>query len=119
MDNQEFAKVLEDRTLNFAISVVRLSGTLPNSPESRTIRNQITKSGTSIGANYREANRARSKADFYNRIKICQAEASETEYWLDIIRELEWEDYNVIKNLRSECKEFIGIFTSITGKLKS
>jgi four helix bundle protein len=49
------------------------------------IKNQITKSGTSIGANYREANRARSKADFRNKIKICESEASETVYWLELI----------------------------------
>ena len=49
------------------------------------IRNQLTKAGTSIGANYREANRARSKADFRNKISICEGEASETKYWLEIM----------------------------------
>lgn len=57
-----------------------MSASLPNSPEGRVIRNQITKSGTSVGANYREANRSRSKADFKNKIKICQSESSETVY---------------------------------------
>ncbi|GAI76832.1 unnamed protein product [marine sediment metagenome] len=48
----------------------------------------MTKSGTSIGANYREANRARSKADFKNKIKICESETSETQYWLEVIVKL-------------------------------
>lgn len=77
MDNKEFAKKLEERTREFAVRIIRLSRTLPNTPEAKVIRTQITKSGTSIGANYREANRARSKADFRNKIKICQSEASD------------------------------------------
>ena len=58
--------------------IIRLSTGLPNTPEGMVVKNQITKSGTSIGANYREANRARSRADFKNKIKICESEASET-----------------------------------------
>jgi len=80
MDNKEFGKKLEKRTREFSVRIICLSRTLPNTPEGRVIRTQITKSGTSIGANYREANRARSKADFKNRIKICESEASETQY---------------------------------------
>jgi len=79
-NNKEFAKELEHRTREFAVRIIRLSGTLPNTLEGRVIRTQMTKSGTSIGANYREANRARSKADFKNKIKICESEASETQY---------------------------------------
>lgn len=87
MKNKEFAEKLENRTKKFAVNVINLSALLPNTPEGRVVRNQMNKSGTSIGANYREANRARSKADFKNRIRICEAEASETQYWLEIIKE--------------------------------
>jgi four helix bundle protein len=52
MDNKEFAKLLERRTLDFGVRVIQLSTTLPNTPEGREIRRQITKSGTSVGANY-------------------------------------------------------------------
>jgi four helix bundle protein len=90
MDNKEFSKGLEKRTRKFAVSIIQLSTGLPNTPEGRAIRNQITKSGTSIGANYREANRARSKADFKNKIKICEAEASETQYWIEVIVDAKW-----------------------------
>ena len=71
MENKEFAKQLELRTKKFAISIITLSASLVNTSECRIVKNQITKSGTSVGANYREANRSRSKADFANKIKIC------------------------------------------------
>jgi len=89
MDHKQFARELERRTRKFAVRIIRLSTALPNTPEDRVIRNQITKSGTSIGANYRESNRARSKADFQNKIAICASEASETQYWLEVIVETE------------------------------
>lgn len=90
MGRKEFAKDLEKRTRKFAVGIICLSTTLPNTPEGRVIRNQITKSGTSIGANYREANRSRSKADFRNKIKICESDASETQFWLEVIRDSKW-----------------------------
>ncbi len=117
MDNKEFGKVLELRTRRFAIAIVMLSGSLPNTSEARVIRNQITKSGTSIGANYREANRARSKADFGNKITICEGEANETLYWLEIIAELNWIDNRRIMPVIDETNELLAIFTSIHHKL--
>jgi len=117
MDNIEFSKKLEKRTRKFAIRIIRLSSTLPNTPEGMVVRNQITKSGTSIGANYREANRARSRKDFLNKIKICESEASETQYWLEVIVELKWFSWKKVKLEYDECSELLAIFTSI-GKSK-
>jgi len=77
------------------------------------IRKQITKSGTSVGANYREANRSRSRADFKNRIKICESEASETQYWLEVIVEAKWLTWEEVKEIHGECSELLAIFTSI------
>jgi four helix bundle protein len=116
MDNKEFAKQLEKRTREFAVRIIRLSSTLPNTPEARVIRSQITKSGTSVGANYREANRARSKADFKNKIKICESETSETQYWLEIIVEVKWLSWAKVKWEYEECGELLGIFTSAANK---
>jgi len=116
MDNKEFAKKLENRTREFAVRIIRLSGTLPNTPEGRVIRTQMTKSGTSIGANYREANRARSKADFRNKIKICESEASETQYWLEVVVKLKWLSWAKVKWEYEECCELPGIFTSAANK---
>ena len=117
MERKQFAKDLEKRTRKFAVQIIRLSITLPNSPEGMVVRNQITKSGTSIGANYREANRSRSKADFKNKIKICESEASETQYWLEVIIEIGWLTWKKIKPEYKECSELLAIFTSI-GKSK-
>ena len=113
MDTKQFGKKLEKRTLEFALRIIRLSTELPNTPEVRTIRNQVTKSGTSIGANYREANRARSKADFGNKIAICEGEASETQYWLEVIRDMRWITWEHLKLEYEECCELLAIFTSI------
>ena len=116
MDNREFSKLLEKRTRDFSIRVIRLSAVLPNTPEGIEVRRQITKSGTSIGANYREANRARSRADFKSKIKICQSEASETQYWLEVIAELQWLSWERLKPEFDECAELLAIFTSIAKK---
>ena len=116
MDNKDFAEKLEKRTRDFAISIIRLSAKLPNTPEGRVVRNQITKSGTSVGANYREANRARSRADFISKIKICEGEARETQFWLEIIIALDWLDRSEVDPLYMECSELLAIFTSIGSK---
>ena len=117
MSYKEFGKELEKRTRRFAIQIIRLSSSLPNTPEGKVVRTQITKSGTSVGANYREANRARSKADFHNKINICETEASETQYWLEIIEEIKWLNSDQLKPICRECGELLAIFTSI-GKNK-
>ncbi|WOD42340.1 four helix bundle protein [Hwangdonia lutea] len=117
MTNKEFAEKLEKRTIEFAIEIINLSASLPNTTEAFVLRNQVTKSGTSVGANYREANRSRSKKDFKNKIKISLGEASETDYWLEIIEEINWVNNNKINELRKEAKELLAIFTSIANKL--
>jgi four helix bundle protein len=116
MDNKQFATELEKRTRDFAIRIIKLSGCLPKTAEGRVVRNQVARSGTSMGANYREANRARSKADFKNRIGICESEASETQYWLEIIVGAGWLTWEQVKSLHEESSELLAIFTSIGKK---
>jgi four helix bundle protein len=118
MNNKEFSKQLEERTKKFAIMIIRLCALLPNTTEGNIVRYQLTKSGTSVGANYREANRARSKADFSNKIKICEGEASESVYWLEIINDLKWLGEEIIKPALKEANELLAIFTSIGGKIR-
>ena len=113
MDNKEFGRQLELRTRDYAVRIIRLSAKLPNTPEGRVIRNQLTKAETSIGANYREANRARSKADFRNKISICESEASETQYWLEMISGSNLASLGNIKPLYNECSEILAIFSTI------
>ena len=116
LSNKEFGKELEKRTRQFAVRIIRLSMKLPDTPEGRVVRNQMTKSGTSIGANYREANRARSKADFKNRIKICESEGSETQYCLEVIVDVKWLSWTEAKSDYEESGELLGIFTSAASK---
>lgn len=113
IDPKEFARKLEERTTLFAVKIIKLSAKLPNTPEGKIVRNQLTKAGTSIGANYREANRARSRADFKNKIKICESESSETVYWLTIVKHLEWLKPEEIIEEFKEANEFLALFTSI------
>ena len=113
MKNKEFSEELEKRTRQFAVKIIRLSSSLPNTPEGKVIRTQITKSGTSMGANYREANRSRSKADFKNKIKICESEASETQYWLEVIVESKMLNWERVKQDHQECSELLALFASI------
>jgi len=112
-ENKAFATDLEKRTLSFAVAVICLSSGLPKTREAEILRTQITKSATSIGANYREANRSRSRADFKSRIRICQSEASETQYWLQIIEEMGWAPPNARETVYQECCEILTLFTSI------
>ena len=119
MDNKGISKELEKRTRDFAVKIIRLSSTMSHTLESKVVRNQITKSGTSIGANYREANRARSRADFKNKIRICESEASETQYWLEVIVDAGWLSVEQIEKEYDECSELVAIFTSIGKSTKT
>lgn len=110
MDNRDFAQELEKRTREFAVKIIRLSAFIPTTPEGRVLRNQITKSGTYVAANYREANRSRSKADFRNKVKICESEASETLYWLEVIVEADFLKLKKVKTIHEECSEILAYF---------
>lgn len=113
LTNKEFAGKLETRTKQFALAILSLSSKLPKTPEANVICYQIVKSGTSIGANYREANRTVSKADFRNKISICTKEASETQYWLELIMETNIANDDSVVKLHKECSELLALFTSI------
>jgi len=111
--NKEFGQQLEQRTKAFAVQIINLVKGLPNDRTGDVIRYQIVKSGTSVGANYREANRAVSRADFKYRISISEKEASETQYWLEVISEVGWLPGEQIQPVLTECSELIALFTSI------
>ncbi len=118
MDNKEFSKILEQRTRKFAVAAIELSSELTITPEGKVVRAQLTKSGTSIGANYREANRARSKADFANKVRISEGEANETLFWLEVIEEIKWLQKARLETVKSEASELLAIFTSISYNTK-
>lgn len=117
--NKEFSTQLEQRTLNFSVFVLKFLATLPKTTECVVVRNQLAKSATSVGANYREANRSRSQKDFKNKISICVSEASETLYWLEIVEAMDWGAEMIILDLKKESKELLALFTSIHQKLNN
>src|SRR5438477_12352763 len=78
---------LRQRTKSFAIRIIKLTAALPNNRFGDVIGRQLLKSGTSIGANWREATRASSKRHFITNTEICTREADETLYWLELLAE--------------------------------
>jgi four helix bundle protein len=109
---------LEERTLRFAKSVVKLSNTLPKTLANIEILKQVIRSSGSVGANYIEANEALSKKDFSLRIKICRKEAKETQYWLKLLDVKEEATEKQLQSLIREATELMKIFGSILEKTK-
>ena len=111
---------LETRTLNFSTELVIFCKSCPKDTITLSLINQLIRSGTSVGANYREANGASSRKDFQNKIFICKKEAKETLYWLELIGK----SINDVKlkekarELWQESKEFILIFGKIAFSTK-
>jgi four helix bundle protein len=104
---------LEQRTKSFALRTIEFVGKLPKSKTADVLTYQLLKSTTSIGANYREANRAESHNDFIHKIGIVEKEASESEYWLELLQEAHIGDAAENGDLLRECRELIAIFTAI------
>ena len=110
---------LEDRTLVFGKRIIQLAKALPKNSINFNLINQVTRSGTSMGANYREANETETKKDFLFRIRICRKEGKETIYWLNLIIEANPEFTDNIKPLLQETIELVKIFASIAEKSKA
>src|SRR5262249_30667703 len=103
---------LEKRTKQFALRIIKFAATLPVGRIGDVIRYQLVKAGTSIGANYREANRAESRNDSIHKIGIVEKEASECQYWLEMCDEADFGEVEQRTWLLKECGELLAIFTS-------
>jgi four helix bundle protein len=108
------------RTRRFAGEVVRFFVTLDRKREElRVLGKQLLRAGTSVGANYREASRARSDSEFVAKIELCTQEADETQYWLELLKDdcgLRSED---LERIWSEADELIRIFVTMSKKHES
>lgn len=100
---------LGDRTKQFGIRVIKLVRALPHTLDAKTVGSQLIRSGTSVGANYRAACRARSKREFIAKLGIVQEEADETEYWLELIIETNMLPARKVDPLRQEAAELTAI----------
>ncbi len=107
---------LEDRTLNFSKRIIDLVKILPKNSVNFELISQIVRSAGSVGANYREANEALGKKDFYMRIRICRKEAKETRYWLELILHNNQGLKGTIDPLIGESTEFIRMFSTMIKK---
>ena len=102
-------KIFKDRTKKLAIAILKLVEGLPRSISADAIARQIVRSGTSIGANYRAACRAKSTADMINKLKIVEEESDETTYWLEIITEMGYLSHEKIAPLAKETNEIVAM----------
>ena len=106
---------LEKRTMQFALKVIAFVATLPKNKAGDVVGYQLVKAGTSVGANYREANRGESRNDFIHKIGIVEKEAAESQYWLQLCKEGKLGDEERRRWLLQESGELLAIFTR-TGK---
>ena len=109
---------LEKRTLYFALKVIEFVETLPHSKAGEIIEFQLVKAGTSIGSNYREANRAESTKDFIHKIGIVEKECSESAFWLELCRAAGFGEPKLRAWLLQEARELLAIFSSTSRTTK-
>lgn len=98
----------------FAIRIINMYKYLTQTKNEHIMSKQLLKSGTSIGANVKEGIRGQSKSDFYSKLNIALKEASETEYWLEILFETDYIDKKMFDSVYADCQELIKILVSIT-----
>ena len=109
---------LRQRTKTFALRVIRLFSGLPKTTEGRVLGTQVLRSGTSIGANYREAFRGRTRAEFIAKCGDCLREIEETAYWLELLAESGIMAAEKLSTLRDEIDELTAIFVTILKRSK-
>ena len=102
---------MRNRTKQFALRIIRLSAAVPKTREGNVLGHQILKSGTSVGSNYREAQRASSPRHFVTILEIALREADETDYWLELLCESGIVKASRLGNLAKECRELIAILS--------
>ena len=108
-----------EKSLAFAVRIVRLAQWLAEERREFVLSRQIVKSGTSIGANIREAQFAQSDADFISKLSIALKEGSETQYWLEILVAAEYISQKQYASLRSDTNRLVGLLVKSIKALKS
>jgi four helix bundle protein len=109
---------LKLRTKAFALRIIRMYTNLPRNTVAQVLGKQVLRSGTSVGANYREASRGRSKAEFISKIGDCLKETDETEYWLELLVDSDCVSAAKMADLLDETCQLTAIFTTIDKRSK-
>ena len=112
MQNEDEKFDLRKRTKVFALRVIRVCASLPGDPESLVMRRQLCRCGTSVGAQYREACRARSPAEFRSKMQSALQELDETSYWFELLVESNTVPTAKLSDLMQEANELIAIFVA-------
>ena len=105
--------IIEDKTFNFAVRTVNLYRYLTSDKKEFVLSKQLLRSGTSIGANVAEAQKAQSKADFYTKMCIALKEANETFYWLRLLKETNYLTKKEFDDISADADEIISVLTTI------
>ncbi len=109
---------LKERTSKFALQIIRMYVRLPKTTEAQVLGKQVLRSGTSVGAHYREGHRAKSDADVINKFEGLLQELDETDYWLDLLVKAGIVPASTLEPLIKETNELIAIFVTIVTKIK-
>jgi len=103
---------LKERTIQFAVRVLKFADALPNKPSGKTIAGQVARSGCSVASNYRAALRGKSHADFINKITIVLEEADETDFWIELAKRAALVSPKQVGELQNEAVELTKIFSA-------
>ena len=112
LNDEQKAKDLKQRTKDFALQIIRLYSSLGTNGAAGVIGKQLLRSGTSVGAQYREAARARSAAEFISKIESATQELDESVYWMELLEESDLVQKHLLVDLKNEAKELTRIFVS-------
>ena len=107
-----------ERTKQFALRIIHLVSKLPKSQVARVIGGQLLRSGTSVGANYREASRSATKKHFTSILVVALREAEETLYWLELLAESNTMKPELIADFREECRQLVAILAASVKKAR-
>lgn len=108
------SNIVVDKSKQLALRIIKLYKYLMNDKKEYVLSKQLLRSGTSIGANVREAIRGQSKPDFYSKLNIALKEADETEYWIELLYESEYITKAQFESIYKDCEEVISLLVSIT-----
>ena len=109
---------LRQRTKQYALRIIKLYKALDKDTTSQVVGKQLLRSGTSVGAHYREAYRSRSNAEFISKIDVGLQELDESSYWIELLIESKLIKETKVQDLLNETNELIAIFTSCSKKAK-
>ena len=119
MKGKDAPQPLNQRTKAYALRIIKLYNALPRAPVAQVIGKQLLRSGTSVGANYREGSRARSNAEMKAKFGLCLQELEESVYWMELLIEAGIVSETTLAQLLDETNQLLAIFTTAIKRISS